>query len=218
MRTAFICATLVLLSGRLGFAQMSIAPAAPAMGTTSPLGVPGATIGAGPVGTQQGAKALSPGGLGIAPLNPTASTTPCFSAGTSASAVPGTGSRSTLDATDMNLSTTNSAMPLYGMNSGTTVIQGSCGSGSSAGTASTLTSTSSMSGSATGAVSGSGIPLGSAELNNAGVSPMITSPMPTFSAAGRPCTASSSTTTIGGTSGSTTSMMGPSQMGSSSRC
>jgi hypothetical protein len=178
----------LLLGCGAAFAQM--APAivgAPAMGATSPLGILGATSSVGPVGIPMGATELAPGGLSPAPLDPTASTDPCFSAGVSSTT---TGSTSTFDGSGMNPGTTQ-GLASFGLSSGPMGLSGSCGPGTSAGTASGTASTSILGGATTGALPGGGIPLGATELNNAGVSPMFT---PSIVAS--PCGIGSSTTTM----------------------
>jgi hypothetical protein len=185
----------LLLGCGAAFAQM--APpivGAPAMGATSPLGVLGATSSVGPVGIPMGATELAPGGLSPGPLDPTASTDPCFSAGVSSTT---TGSTSTFDGSGMNPGTTQ-GLASFGLSSGPMGLSGSCGPGTSAGTASGTASTSILGGATTGALPGGGIPLGATELNNAGVSPMFT---PSIVAS--PCGIGSSTTTMSLTPGST---------------
>jgi hypothetical protein len=199
----------LLLGCGAAFAQM--APAivgAPAMGATSPLGVLGATSSVGPVGIPMGATELAPGGLSPAPLDPTASTDPCFSAGVSSTT---TGSTSTFDGSGMNPGTTQ-GLASYGLSSGPMGLSGSCGPGISAGTASGTASTSILGGASAGALSGGGIPLGATELNNAGVSPMLT---PSIVAS--PCGITSSTTmsltpgsTMNGMTGASGSIASPS--------
>ena len=185
----------LLLGCGAAFAQM--APpivGAPAMGATSPLGVLGATSSVGPVGIPMGATELAPGGLSPAPLDPTANTDPCFSAGVSSTT---TGSTSTFDGSGMSPGTTQ-GLASFGLSSGPMGLSGSCGPGTSAGTASGTASTSILGGATAGALPGGGIPLGATELNNAGVSPMFTPPI-----VASPCGISSSTTTMSLTPGST---------------
>ena len=185
----------LLLGCGAAFAQM--APpivGAPAMGATSPLGVLGATSSVGPVGIPMGATELAPGGLSPAPLDPTASTDPCFSAGVSSTT---TGSTSTFDGSGMNPGTTQ-GLASFGLSSGPMGLSGSCGPGTSAGTASGTASTSILGGATAGALPGGGILLGATELNNAGVSPMFTPPI-----VASPCGISSSTTTMSLNPGST---------------
>jgi hypothetical protein len=178
----------LLLGCGAAFAQM--APPIVGAPATSPLGVPGVASSVGPVGIPMGATELAPGGLSPGPLDPTASTDPCFSAGVSSTT---TGSTSTFDGSGMT-----QGLASYGLSSGTMGLSGSCGPGISAGTASGTTSTSVLGGASAGTVSGGAIPLGATELNNAGVSPMLTAPI-----VASPCGIGSSTTTMSLTPGST---------------
>jgi hypothetical protein len=165
-------------------------PGAPAMGATSPLGIPGATSSVGPVGIPMGATELSPGGLSPAPLDPTASSNPCFSAGlpnattsTNGSTFDGGGG---VDTSIVAPGTAN-----FDFSAGAAGLSGSCGPGTSAGTASGTSSASSLGGATPGGLAGSGLPLGATELNNAGVSPTFS---PSIIAG--PCSSTSSPSTM----------------------
>jgi hypothetical protein len=206
----FLTTLAALLMGcGAAFAQMTPPIfGAPAMGATSPLGVPGATSAVGAVGIPMGATELAPGGLSPAPLDPTASTDPCFSAGVSSAT---TGSSSTFDGAGMSTGTSQ-GMASFGLSSGPMGLSGSCGPGISAGTASGTASTSSLGGATAGTVSGGAIPLGAIELNNAGVSPMVTSPI-----VGSPCGVGTSSMTMGAT-GTTMGGTGTTQVGSPFGC
>src|SRR5262249_60962821 len=73
-------AAVLVLGCGASFAQLAPpSPNNPAMGTTSPLGIPGAASSVGPVGIPFGATSLSPGGLSPAPFDPTARNNPCSS-------------------------------------------------------------------------------------------------------------------------------------------
>jgi len=144
LRALLIVSAMLLLGCGASFAQLApLSPNSPAMGPTSPLGVPGATVPVGPVGIPFGATSLSPGGLSPAPFDPTASNNPC-----------------------------SSTLP-SGLSSGAMNSAVGCGTAPPSGTGSGTSSV----GAAT-PVGSSGIPLGATELDNAGLSPVITSPTP----------------------------------------
>jgi hypothetical protein len=194
---------LLLLSAGMSFAQMApVAPMAPAMGATTPLGMPGAIPSSvGPVGVPLGATELSPGGLSPMALDPTTSTNSCTSAGMSGAGMLGAGTSSM----------TNSYSTFDGAGMSTSPVgmsaSSSCGAG---GTASgTTIAPSALSGSTAGQAPGlapvGSIPLGSTELGNAGVSPMVTSP-----ALPSPCTMSLGGSTPMASTNGTTSAVGSS--------
>src|SRR5262245_32629029 len=163
MRSLLIGLAAVLFGCNASLAQLTpFTPNAPAMGTTSPLGIPGAASPVGPVGIPLGATSLAPGGLSPAPFDPTAGANPCVGAGAATSSASGM---------------TTSTFDAGGANSGMRGLSGSCGPGTSAGTVSGTASTSSFAGGIAGSVSGGGIPLGATELDSAGVSPLVTSPV-----------------------------------------
>jgi hypothetical protein len=149
LRALLTASAMLLLGCGASFAQLApLTPNGSAMGPTSPLGVPGATSPVGPVGIPLGATSLSPGGLSPTPYDPTASNAPCSSGG---------------------------AMP-SGLSSGAMSLLGTCGVALTAGTASGTSS--SVGGGMVGPAASGGIPLGATELDNPGLSPMITSPAP----------------------------------------
>jgi hypothetical protein len=147
LRALLTASAMLLLGCGASFAQLALpSPNSPAMGPTSPLGIPGATSPVGPVGIPFGATSLSPSGLSPAPFDPTASNNPC-----------------------------SGAIP-SGLSSGAMSSLASCGVAPTSGTASGTSS--STGGGVTISVGSGGIPLGATELDNAGLSPMITSPAP----------------------------------------
>jgi hypothetical protein len=147
LRALLTASAMLVLGCGASLAQFAPpSPNSPAMGLTSPLGIPGATSPVGPVGIPFGATSLSPSGLSPAPFDPTASNTSC-----------------------------TSTIP-SGLSSGAMSSLAGCGGAPTTGTASG-TSASTGGGVAT-SVGRSGIPLGATELDNAGLSPMITSPAP----------------------------------------
>src|ERR1700739_1834233 len=79
---ALLTASIMLLLGcSASSAQLALpSPNSPAIGATSPLGIPGTTSPVGPVGIPFGATSLSPSGLSPAPFDPTASNSSCSSA------------------------------------------------------------------------------------------------------------------------------------------
>ncbi len=161
---------LLVLSAGPSFAQLApLTPTAPAMGATSPLGLPGTTSPVGAVGIPLGATELSPGGVSPMPLDPTVSADPCLGGGLSASGMSGT--VSTFDGSGVATNTIGTSAS-------------SCG-----GTASgTTTTTAGLGGSNGGAAPGvapvGSIPLDATELNNGGISPLVT----TSPALTSPCT------------------------------
>ena len=81
LRALLTASAILLLGCGASFAQLApLSPSSPAMGLTSPLGIPGTTSPVGPVGIPLGATSLSPSGLSPAPFDPTASNNPCSSA------------------------------------------------------------------------------------------------------------------------------------------
>ena len=80
MRALLTASIMLLLGCAASSAQLALpSPNSPAMGPTSPLGIPGAMSPVGPVGIPFGATSLSPSGLSPAPFDPTASNNPCSS-------------------------------------------------------------------------------------------------------------------------------------------
>jgi hypothetical protein len=195
LKSLAIGSLLLLLSVSAGLAQTApLTTANPAMCATSPLGVPGASAAVGGIGIPLGSTELSPGGLSPAPLDPTASATGCSSVGNSGSgAIP---SGISFDGGGINTSTVGASTPSVCNSSG--------------GASGTTASTSSVSGSTGSGALGlppvGAIPLGATELNNAGVSPMVSSPAPTSSCVmglGDPVAGSSNVDATPGTTGST---------------
>jgi hypothetical protein len=180
LRALLAASAILLLGCSVSFAQFaSPTPNSDPMGATSPLGIPGATSPVGPVGIPLGATALSPGGLSPAPFDPTASNSPCRAGGASSGAYAtvgyGTGLASTFDAAGMNTNPMGSGSPTSGPGFGTLGSSGFCGVGTSAGTASGTSSP--FGGGIANPASGTGIPLGSSEIETPGISPIITSPV-----------------------------------------
>jgi hypothetical protein len=195
LKSLAIGSLLLLLSVSAGLAQTApLTTANPAMGATSPLGVPGTASAVGGAGIPLGSTELSPGGLSPAPLDPTASAAGCSGVGNSGSgAIP---SGVSFDGGGINTSTAGASAPSVCNSSGS----------ASGTTASTSTVSGSTASGALGLPSVGVIPLGATELNNAGVSPMISSPAPTSSCVvglGNPVAGSSNVDTTQGTTGST---------------
>jgi hypothetical protein len=147
VRALLTASAMLLLGCGASFAQLAPpSPTSPAMGLTSPLGIPGATSPVGPVGIPLGATSLSSSGLSPAPFDPTASNNQC-----------------------------SSAIP-SGLSSGAMSSSATCGVTATTGTESGVSS--SANGGVATSVGRSGIPLGATELDNGGLSPMITTPAP----------------------------------------
>ena len=158
MRRALIAVALGALFGcNPVFAQQMGSPT-PGLGATSPLGmVPGSPVP--PLGIPMGATGLASPGLSPAP---TGNGTTCSVTGTS-------GSSTTFDGGGMAMGT-GASLP------GSGTMSGTCGT-SSSGIASSSAATSPTS---PGGGSRTGIPLGSIEIGNAGVSaaPVVPTPSP----------------------------------------
>ena len=183
-----------------GAAQAQSTMTIPGMGATSPLGVPGSSASSGsnsPTGIPLGATEIDPGGLSPAPLsNCNASGSAAYSgmsSGITGSSAPGMGSMST---------TMGSTFDGGGFGSPTTSVCASPGASvntaTSTGTASPL---STMGPSSNFTLNGGTIPLGSTEIDSAGVSPLITVPMSNGS---MPLCAGATTSSSGAVMGSTT--------------
>ena len=81
LRALLTASAMLLLGCGASFAQLApLSPNSPAMGLTSPLGIPSAASPVGPVGIPFGATSLSPSGLSPAPFDPTAINKLCSSA------------------------------------------------------------------------------------------------------------------------------------------
>jgi hypothetical protein len=181
VRSLLPAVTAVLLSSSASFAQFaSPTPNSYPMGSTSPLGIPGIASSVGPVGIPMGATELSPGGISPTPFDPTASNSLCLSTGVSSSGMSSSGDygttapSSTFDAAGMNTNSMGGAS-VSGQGSGTLGLSGSCGQGTSARTASGTSPF--PGGGIANPTSGTGIPLGSSEVETPGISPVITSPV-----------------------------------------
>jgi hypothetical protein len=169
-----------LLCAGPSLAQVStIAP--PAMGATSPLAA------VGPVGIPLGAVELSPGGL---------SSTTLGSMGTAACSVSSTamaGSNATYDGGGLSGTASGS------VGTSASTMPGTCNPTSSYTSSSGTAANSAIAaGSSSGKV---GIPLGATEIQNLGISPMLTIPSPSVPASGLTTSTSS---TLSGTSGLST--------------
>ena len=118
MRSLLIGLAAVLFGCSASFAQSTpLAPNAPAMGATSPLGIPGAASPVGPVGIPLGATSLAPGGLSPAPFDPTAGANPCVGAAAATASASGM-TTSTFDAAGVGASTMGLGAAPYGLSSG----------------------------------------------------------------------------------------------------
>ncbi len=163
-RVAFAAMATLLLLSGTAVAQLALSGNMPVAGTGIPFGATGLD-----------SPGLSPAPTGT--IGPTGNATMCSGVGSSSSGISGTGA-------------------IYdggGIGMGTTLLGGSatCDATSSSGPSSTAPLTSLPS---PGGASPAGIPLGSFEINNAGVSPSVAVPAPSFS---MPTTTSSPPATIG---------------------
>lgn len=152
-RTIVIIAVILLSCGA------SHAQTTSAIGTTSPLGIPGSSgsIGSIPTGIPLGATEIDPGGL-----SPAVSSN-CNTSGSSSSALPGTSS--TFDGGG-----STAAGPTSACTSGSISL-------STSGTASPLSTPGTSAGFT---LNGGTISLGATEIDNGGISPIITIPPPTI--------------------------------------
>src|SRR5271166_211789 len=186
-----------------GAAHAQSAMTSAGMGATSPLGVLGSSVSSGSnsaTGIPLGATEIDPGGLSPAPVsncNASGSTFSGMSSGMTGSS--GSGMAST--------SVTGSIFDGGGfgstMTSACASTNASPNSATSSGTASPLSSTTTNS---NFTLNGGTIPLGSIEIDSAGVSPLITVPMPNGS---MPSCAGSTTANSGAVIGSTSAGMIP---------
>jgi hypothetical protein len=173
-RLVIAMAMAVLLHGGPALAQVDTT-ALPTIGTTSPLGALGSAP-AGPAGIPLGAVELSPAGLSPMPLASIGSGA-CSGVGMASSGIAGSagtygsgssGSYSSFDGGGM--SGAMSGAPI----TTPSTISGACGSMASGGSSS---GTSAMPSVAAGPSSSSaGIPLGSTEVSNLGISPIVVVP------------------------------------------
>src|SRR5438067_12768608 len=83
MRRLFVTAAAMLVSCGVAHAQSTTTM--PAIGATSPLGVPGSTSAGIQTGIPLGATEINPGGLGLAPLGTLADTSSCSTVPSSSS-------------------------------------------------------------------------------------------------------------------------------------
>jgi hypothetical protein len=206
MRRLFIAAALILFGCEAGLAQSGMA--IPGIGITSPLGIAGATSPTLPTGIPLGATEINPGGVGPAPLGPTTQTANCLGTGGGSSyngmigsaysgtLAPGAVSGSTTGGavsgttTDGESGTSGmtSSFDGGGMGSTTGCPLPSTGVVSSAGTASPMPGTT-----GTLRLDGGAIPLGSTEMNSAGISPLVGVPAPGSTITTTPCIGSMTT-------------------------
>ncbi|SEF10267.1 hypothetical protein SAMN05444161_8402 [Rhizobiales bacterium GAS191] len=168
--------TAALLQSGPSLAQVGTA-VLPAIGMTSPLGSSSSFAPAGPVGIPMGAVELNPGGLSPMPLSSTGSAV-CSGVGMSSSGMAGSvgmsssgssGSSSTYDGGGMS-----GAMSGYAITTPST-LSGTCGSTASGSSSSGTSATPSIAGLSSGRA---GIPLGSTEVGNLGISPILVVPGP----------------------------------------
>ena len=150
-------ATLLLLSGT-AVAQMALSGNAPVPGTGIPFGATGLT--------SPGVSPAPAGPIGIAGLGTT-----CSAVGSSSLAMSGT------NMTGMSGTSTTNDGGGIGMGASSSGGSATCGTTSSNGVVSTVAPMSPL---ASGGASPAGIPLGSFEINNLGVSPSVIVPAPTL--------------------------------------
>lgn len=189
----------------IGYAQSTLNT--PAIGATSPLGIPGSTSPGSSTGIPLGATEINPGGISPMPLGSTANSSNCIGTGTSFSGgaasqmtgSPTAGASSTFDGGG------STGMTSGTLTSGTATTSGACASASPGTMSSTgIASPLSTPGTNVGSSLNGTIPLGATEVDSAGVSPMIGVPAPDSTST--PCAGSGVAATSGlatGTSGST---------------
>src|SRR5271165_6232510 len=180
MRRLLVVTTAILITCGSGHAQTSMST--PAIGTTSPLGVPGSSGSAGSAGNGLGATEIDSGGLSPLPGANCGASASYSGSGMSGSASTGS---STYDGGGLALGSSAT-----GSTGCTTTSSGMASPMSPAGTS----------------LSGSGIPLGATELDSAGVSPLFTAPAPSLGGGTLGCAGtmgSSTDSTPGAATGST---------------
>jgi len=186
MRRLLVVTTAILITCGSGHAQTSMST--PAIGTTSPLGVPGSSGSAGSAGIGLGATEIDSGGLSPLPGANCGASASYSGSGMSGSASTGS---STYDGGGLALGSSAT-----GSTGCTTTSSGMAATGSASTMAPAGTS-----------LSGSGIGLGATELDSAGVSPLFTAPMPSLGGGTLGCagstTGSSTDWTPGAAAGST---------------
>jgi hypothetical protein len=166
MKRFWTIAAITMLGCSTALAQVGgMSVPTPGIAATSPLGMPGGSqpgTSVGPTGIPLGATELAAPGISSMLSDPTAMASGCLAGGSGISG--GISGSSTYD---------GGGLAAGGMGAGTAPC-----AGASAGTASPSGSAPSAS---PGGASRTGIPLGSFEIGNAGVSPLITVPSPTIS-------------------------------------
>jgi len=180
IRTLIAVIAAVLLGCGAAFSQIGMgAPVPSPLGITSPLGVaPGSPVP--PAGIPMGATELASPGLSPAPVGAmgmTGNGTTCLAMGSPSLGI--SGSSTNFDGGGLGVGT--------GTLPGGAATSGTCGTSSSS-SASSSTATSPIS---PGGAARTGIPLGSVEIGNAGVSPLLVvptpSPNPSTMGSGMPC-------------------------------
>ena len=181
IRTLIAAIATVLLGCGAAFSQIGTgAPVPSSLGITSPLGMaPGSPVP--PAGIPLGTTELASPGLSPAPtatLGMTGNDTTCLAVGSPSPGI--SGSSMIYDGGGMGLGT-GTSLP------GSAPTPGPCGSGSSGGASLSAATPSAL----PGGVARTGIPLGSVEIGNAGVSPSTVvpapSPYPSTMGNGVPC-------------------------------
>src|SRR5215216_4783901 len=176
MRRLFVTVAAMLVSCGVAHAQSTTTM--PAIGATSPLGVPGSTSAGSPTGIPLGATELDPGGLSPAPIGSTATGSNCVGTGSSfpgMAAPGGTGSGTAGMSSTFDGGGGSTAMAPAMSSPGTATPTTPCASTSAGAISSTGMASSLSSPAANGAstLNGGTIPLGSTEMDSPGVSPMI---------------------------------------------
>ncbi len=192
IRTLVAAIATVLLGCGSAFSQIGTgAPVPSPLGITSPLGMaPGSPVP--PAGIPMGATELASPGLSGVPVGTTTGTgTTCLASGSPSLGI--SGSSTNFDGGGLGVGT--------GTLPGGAATSGTCGTSSS----SSASSSAATSPTSPGGIARTGIPLGSVEIGNAGVSPLIVVPTPSLNpstmGSGIPC----STTGFSPSSSSTSS-------------
>ena len=181
IRTLIAAIATVLLGCGATFSQVGTgAPVPSPLGITSPLGMaPGSPVP--PAGIPMGATELASPGLSPAPaatIGMTGNSTTCPVMGSPSSGI--SGSSTIYDGGGMGLGT-GTSLP------GSAQTPGPCGISSSGGASLSAATPSAL----PGGIARTGIPLGSVEIGNAGVSPLLVvptpSPNPSTMGSGMPC-------------------------------
>jgi hypothetical protein len=180
-----------------GAAQAQSTMTSPGMGATSPLGVPGSSASSGsnsPTGIPLGATEIDPGGLSPAPLSN------CNASGFTANSGMSSGTTGLNGSGMGSTSTMGSTFDGGGFGSTTTSLCASLGAVNTATSTGTASPLSTMGTNSNFTLNGGAIPLGSTEINSAGVSPLIIVPM---SSGSLPSCAGATTSSSGAVMGST---------------